>query len=866
MPPSESTAAMGPGGFIDREAIAVFESISDALVILDAGWRMVYLNREAARLNGKPADASIGRVFWDEWPQAAGSEIERQYRHALAAGSSVHFEHHYQSPEVDVWVRIDAHPFHGGLAVLYRDISGEKRAQRALRESEDLYRATFNSAAVGIAHVDLAGRWLRFNDAVCSITGYSRDELASLTFADITHPDDIETDWSLARRLAAGELPHYNLEKRYIQKSGAIVWVNLTVSLLRDGSGRLRHYISFIEDITRRKQAEADVRERDERLHGTIESISDAFMQLDSEWKFSYVNAAWERISGFSREQAIGKTQWELMPALLGTNLEEELRRAMSQRVPAECETFFEPWKRWFSTRAYPDKSGGITCFCRDITLQKNTGRALEQSEARYRSLVQATAAFVWTSDARGEFTQPQPQWEAYTGQSWDQYRGSGGGWTAAVHPEDRARVAEAWRRAVETTSHFEVEWRAWHAPSGDWRHCVTRGAPVCGDDGGVREWVGAVNDVHDRKLLEAKLQRQDKLDSLGILAGGVAHDFNNLLVGILANAAMAMEDAGPRARQLLEEVVRSSERAADLTRQMLAYAGRGELMFEPLDLSHEAREVALLLRSTLGPAARLELNLAEGLRPVRADRGQLQQILMNLLINASEALDEAGGRIRVETSLQDDAVVLTVQDDGKGMTSEVKERIFDPFFTTKFTGRGLGLAAVMGIVRAHNGTIEVDSMPGGGATFRIVLPASDEKIEPKTSPRRVLAARSGAMTVLVVDDETVVLRVVKSTLSREGMRVLEASSGQEGMRLFEQQANQIDLVILDATMPDVGGREVLQAMRRRRPGIPIIVSSGHPLAQVERYFGEDAPTAILPKPYRPEAWREVVASLKPHP
>lgn len=742
---------------------------------------------------------------------------------------------------------------------------GPGDAIETLRESEERYRATFDLAAVGISHIGLDGRWIRFNDAVCGITGYSREELSNKTFADITHAEDVEHDWMMLRRLVSAEVPKYALEKRYIRKDGSVAWVNVSVSLFRDHLGAPRFFIVIIQDIGERKRVEAALIEKEKRLRGVLESMPDAFMAIDRDWRFTYVNSAWENTLGFSRADVLGRYYFDVFPAARGTNVETEFLRAVRERIPVEFETCYEPWQRWFLNRAYPNDDGGVTNYARDVTRRRAVLLALEESEERYRSLVLATSAFVWTANGKGEFEEPQPSWEAYTGQKWDEYRGMG--WVTAAHPEERARVVETWRQAVDKKSIYEVEWRAWHAPSGQWRHCITRAVPVFGAGGEVREWIGAVTDVHERKLVDSKLQHDDKLDSLGVLAGGMAHDFNNLLVGILGNASLALEDASPRARPLLEQVVKASERAADLTRQMLAYAGKGQLFSEAINLSEQVRQVIALVRSTLGPAAHVEAELAEDLPPVLADRGQMQQIALNLLVNAGEALEERGGVIRVKTEAVPagndgrQCVVLTVGDTGVGMTPEVQSRIFDPFFSTKFTGRGLGLAAVMGIVRAHKGTIEVTSAPGKGTTFRVILPAhepaegdglDDPAKDEETPP---------PLTVLAIDDEEVVLTVIKNTLAPAGLRVLSAASGRGGVEVFEKRADDIDLVILDATMPDLGGREVLRIIRGIRPDIPVIVSSGHPVAQVERYFGDDAPSAVLAKPYKPATLRQAVAA-----
>lgn len=849
--------------FVDREARAIFDSISDAFVVLDSEWRIRYLNSQASHISGKAEGALLGRTLWEEWPDLAATEVECQFRRALRDQVSVQMEHRSPGEGLETWLDIHAYPFGAGLAVLFCDISGRKRIAEKLLQSEELYRATFDYCAIGIAHVGLDGRWIRFNDAICKITGYSREELKGQCFRDITHPDDREADWEQARRLAAGEIQTCSLEKRYVRKDGSEIWVALTASLVRDRQGAPSHYISVVEDISARKQAESTVRERDERLKNLLENLADAVMVLDRGWRFVYVNSAWERSSGIPRLEVLGKVFGDVFPAARGTNIESEFVRSMRERVPVEFEAFYEPWGRWFLNRVFPTEDGGLTCYTTEITEKKAALEQLRDSEEHYRRLVSAISAFLWTSDARGEFSSQQPSWEAYTGQPWEAYRGNG--WMAMVHPEDRDRVTEIWRDAVNNKSLYEVEWRAWHAASGRWRHCLTRGVPVFSADGEVSEWVAAVIDIHERKLLEMKLQEEDKRDSLGVLAGGIAHDFNNLLVGILGNASLALHTCslGDGQRGLLESVIRSAERAAELTRQMLAYAGKGQFVFEVLNLSAEVRQVIQLMRSSLRASTRLTLDLDDSLPSIRGDRGQIQQVIMNLLLNAGEALPEDGGAIRVATARETAGrrVLLTVQDNGVGMNSEVKARIFDPFYTTKFTGRGLGLAAVMGVVRAHNGVIEVETWPNKGSIFRVSFPASEWEPNLQAVSNEEIAPMARRLTVLVVDDEEVVRQVAQAALTRAGMRTLLASGGREGIEMFRRHAEEIDLILLDTWMPDLGGRDVLKAVRQVRPEIPVVASSGHSVSDVEKYFGADAPTAILQKPYRVSALARIVAA-----
>jgi PAS domain S-box-containing protein len=670
------------------------------------------------------------------------------------------------------------------------------------------------------------------------------------------------------RRAIEKQVP-VHFEHRYIAP-GYDVWLDIRAYPFRSGLA------IYYRDISARKRSEEQLRQKVEELQAISEKMPVAIaVSQDPDCRDIRLNAVFANMLGLVPGSNVSRTGSvandlpfrffaggrELRPEELPQQVAQRERR---QSPPAEMEVVYDDGRRlslYGSAAPLFDVMGrvrGSVAAFLDVTALRSAEEQLRQSEERYRSLVSATSAFVWTSDAEGTFSWPQPAWEAYTGQTWDEYQGDG--WIEAVHPDDRERVKAAWSAAVKSRSLYQVEWRAWNAAMGQWRHCSTRGVPVLGTDGEVREWIGAVTDAHERKLLEAQLQHEARMKSLGVLAGGVAHDFNNLLVGILGNASLAMDAAGPKAAPLLEQVIKAGEQAAHLTRQMLAYAGKGQFVLEAVDVSREVRKVVSLLHSALPPFARLDLQLAEALPAVRADRGQIQQIAMNLIINAGEALPPSGGRIRITTERRSGMVALIVEDEGSGMKADLKERIFEPFFTTKSAGRGLGLAAVRGIVDAHGGRIELESSPESGTIFRVLLPGVPAVTpEPTPEPSNVPAPAEG--TVLVVDDEPVVVALAKRTFAVAGLRGLYAESGREGIRLYREHASEIDAVVLDVLMPDVGGLEVLRALREIRPDVQVILSSGNPKAEIQRYFGEHAPSGFLPKPYRSAALVEAITA-----
>jgi signal transduction histidine kinase len=390
---------------------------------------------------------------------------------------------------------------------------------------------------------------------------------------------------------------------------------------------------------------------------------------------------------------------------------------------------------------------------------------------------------------------------------------------------------------------------------------------------------------VDEHRQLEARMQQSQKLESLGLLAGGIAHDFNNLLVGILGNSGLALGELKPEssAYATVEQIQAAAQRAAELTNQLLAYSGKGRFLVQPLDLSRQVEEIAHLLKISTSKKAALRTRLASGLPAVEADPVQIQQVVMNLITNASEALGDNAGEIVVKTGVVDldgvphvddvpgeplpagRYVYLEVSDNGCGMDKETRARIFDPFFTTKFTGRGLGLAAVMGIVRGHRGAIHVYSEPGRGTAFKVLFPASQQAVPAARRAAEATAAWQGTGTILIVDDEEGVRRMAGLTLENAGFKVLRAADGRAGVQMFQEHAGEIAAILLDLTMPEMSGEEVFRAIRSVRPDARIILSSGYSQEETINLFPKDAPAGFIQKPYMPAKLVEKVREILAH-
>jgi len=385
--------------------------------------------------------------------------------------------------------------------------------------------------------------------------------------------------------------------------------------------------------------------------------------------------------------------------------------------------------------------------------------------------------------------------------------------------------------------------------------------------------------DVTERRRFNEKLQQTQKLESLGVLAGGIAHDFNNLLTGIMGNASIVLDDlpAQSPVRENLEAVVNASERAATLTRQLLAYAGKGRFVTEQLNLSDLVREITNLLQTSISRTVQLRLDLEDNLPSIEGDIAQIQQLIMNLVINAAEAVQDGKTEtilivtraewipqsyidqmVASNGAVPGQYVTLEVRDPGCGMDSKTLSRIFDPFFTTKFTGRGLGLAAVMGMVRGHKGALHVESAPGKGTSFKVLLPPSDGKVArlQQAKPQKSL---TGHETVLVIDDEVAVRQTAKSALESYGYRVVVAANGKEGLSLFQALGEVIDIVVLDMTMPVMSGAETLARLHGIRPSLRIVLSSGYNEAEATRQFTDKGLAGFVQKPYTAAVLAETI-------
>ena len=525
-----------------------------------------------------------------------------------------------------------------------------------------------------------------------------------------------------------------------------------------------------------------------------------------------------------------------------------------------------------------------------DITDRKRAQDALRESEEKLRNIVENSTNVFYSHTPEGHLIYLSPQFEQIFGYDpkdrvllWMD--------TLTDNPLNRKAI-EATREAIRTgrpQPTYEMELKA---GGGRTIWVEVNESPVV-REGKTVMIVGALQDITERKRaekdrveMERRFQQAQKFESLGVMAGGIAHDFNNLLTAILGNLDLALmgEPGSPRSRAFMEQARTATLRASDLTGQMLAYTGKGRFHVKTFDLRELVKQMTSLLRASISKTVVFNLDADRSIPDITADPAQIQQIVMNLIVNASEAIGSRPGIITITTGAMhcDEScfehsrirkkpapglyVLLEVRDTGCGMDEQTLEKIFDPFFTTKFTGRGLGMAAVLGIVEGHGGAIMTESEPGKGTAVRVMLPASPPtgRSATREGAHPDQGAGSGASpgTVLVVDDEDMVLELCAALVEQIGFRPLRAASGREALEVFRRHAREVTLVILDLIMPEMDGVEVLHEIRRIRPDVRVLVSSGYIEQEASGRFGEDRPDGFITKPFTLSGLTETISMV----
>ncbi|MBI3804749.1 MAG: PAS domain S-box protein [Nitrospirae bacterium] len=629
-------------------------------------------------------------------------------------------------------------------------------------------------------------------------------------------------------------------------------------------------------------------------------TVGMAILAVDPIGRYIAVNPAFCRMTGYSREELLSR-DFQSITAEEDVNRNiEEIRSLLVESVPSlQIEKRYLRkggdlfWARLKVSLLRDDRGTPTSLLVQieDIGTQKKTEEALQETDQTLRPLIKASPLGIVTLDLDLNVKMWNPAAERLFGWRAEEILGRP---NPVVPPEEAAEFRGYVARLLEGGPAFVDTPKRRLRKDGGLIDVRVSTALLRGADGGVSGIMGIFADVTEQKRLEVELRHAQKLEGIGQLAGGVAHEFNNILTAIIGNVELILEDADPgsRLQATLARVEQAAHRAAALTQQLLTFSRRSRVDLKPLDLRAVAEEVVCLLGQTFDRRIAFALRSSEGIWPVLADAGQMNQVFMNLCVNARDALMErlekpvVGEKemdwsprieIQVENISPDPAFLqshpeakserylhLLVFDNGCGMDEAIRHRIFEPFFTTKATGRGtgLGLAAVYGIIQQHQGWIEVRSVKNEGTFFHIYLPAIEGVAVPEGGKGDETSAPGGNETILFIDDEAEIRRLANTVLSQYGYRLLFAKDGIEAIERFRVESERIDLIILDLTMPGRSGEEVFRELRALAPTMKILVSSGHSPAGRDKEIPAEKTIAFILKPYRPDALARAVRSL----
>jgi PAS domain S-box-containing protein len=763
-------------------------------------------------------------------------------------------------------------------------LSGSGELERALRKAQDrieelearasLYETLIDQSLSGIYLIDKEERYIYANPSYCEIVGRPWEELCAGDSLAVIAPEEREFVRDRLRRRLAGEQVPSEYEISILRPDGSrrSVWVR-AVRVMYQGQPAV---LGNLVDITLLRKREEELRESEERFRTAFMNAAVGITLVTPDGIIREVNPAIARIFGYEPQELVGKKVVDF------THPDDLEKRAkfrddlLSGRIPwGEQERRLihkdgsTVWVRiWASVQR--DSAGNPLHFIslvQDITAQRRAENALRESEERYRNLVEMLPEGLWVH-RNGIILYVNPAMVRLLGASREEEL-LGRSIYDFVHPESRDSVRERTEEVQEKGVTVPLKEHKYISLDGSVVDVETLATAV--PFHGERAVLAVYRDIRERKRqeqerkgLEERFLVAQKMEAVGILAGGVAHNFNNLLMAIQGNASLMLMDLPedhPHREKLLaiQEAVKSG---AELTRQLLGFARGGKYEVRPININTVVEEMAHLFGRTRKEIT-IHKTLASDLWTVEADRGQMEQVLMNLFVNAADAMPR-GGELFLETQnveLDEDYVRpfsakpgkyvrISVTDTGVGMDEETQRRIFEPFFTTKSLGRGtgLGLATVYGIIKAHEGIITVYSKPGEGSSFHIYLPASPK--EPAREFKFDEGIARGSGTILVIDDEPMILKVADHLLRALGYRVITASGGKEGLRIYRERGLEIDLVILDMIMPDMEGGEVFESLKRMNSQIKVLLSSGYSINGRAREILKRGCVGFLQKPF----------------
>ena len=870
----------------------LFEEARDGMLILNAETRKITdVNPFMMELLGYTREEFLGRELWEIGLLRDKAESAAAFSDLLQNGyiryNDLPLETKFGARrEVEFVSNVYEEADRPVIQCNIRDITGRRRVEAEIVEldagNERQVRA-FDTLLSSISDLTYTfDRELRFryaNKAVLKLYGKKLEELVGKNLYELGYPPEIadKIRQNLQQVLDTGN--SVIDETRFPDATGAIGFYEYIFNPVISDDKNVEFVVGSARDVTERKRIEQIILESEEKYRNIVETASEGIWIVDLGARITYVNRQMAEMLGYTVVEMMGQPIFKFL-------FDEDFslaKQQMEQGKGGESETGEFRLRRkdgsevivFYSGSPTKNQAGeitGVLGMITDITERKSAEQLLRHTEANYRNLVESSPAIVYLAQPTPPFStvyvSPNVARFGYKTEEWFNQSDM---WVSLIHEEDRERVFQTTETAMRQGLETDLEYRI-VSRSGAIHWVHDRGRFVSDNQGNWVGWQGVMLDITDTKTLEEQLRQSQKLESVGLLAGGIAHDFNNMLTVINGYSDLALRrlTEDDPLRRNIEEIKKAGRRSAALTHQLLAFSRRQVLQPVLLDLNEIVTDTIKMLRHLIGEDIQLTTALSHKVGQVMVDPGQFSQIIMNLAVNARDAMPR-GGKLTIETAnifldsaytrqhvdvLPGAYILLAVSDTGSGMSEEIKQHIFDPFFTTKEIGQGtgLGLATVYGIVKQSGGNIEVYSEEGIGTTFKIYLPRIGEHVDAVKTKDTVVDMSKGTETILLVEDEELVRNLTTQILRECGYTVSEAQNGVEAMELCEKGDCKYDLLMTDVVMPQMGGRELVEKLAERVPNLRILFTSGYTDDAVVRHGVIEKNTNFIQKPFTPEA------------
>lgn len=750
-----------------------------------------------------------------------------------------------------------------GIEGILRDITKQK-------ESEERFRVAATLAS------DLIYEWNPHTDEIKwfgdieSSLGYKMEEFPRKNndMKPLVHPDDINSLYKDVDSYKYRKKPFYDEYRIRHANGNWCYWVEKGLPVV-DDTGHVKKWIGVCSDVTEKKKAENDLKDSERKFRNLFENESDSITIMDAETlKFEDANKATFDLYGYTKEEYLKLSAIDMTaePKKTIKSIKKNIRRPKWKRVP------FRYHRKKDGTIFPVEIASGVFFWkgrkkiigaVRDITKRIKAEQDLKNSEARFRSVFENASIGMNITDLNGKYLDVNNSFCQMVGYSKEELKNKT--FHDITFPEDLTSDTQMFNKLLSSeVSSYQLEKR-YHHKSGHIIWVDLNVSLVKSHKGQPIHFIAQVIDITEKKKTEEKLIEAQKMDSIGNLAGGIAHDFNNMLSGILGHASLLSEREKDESKQeSLQGIISTAERASDLTSKLLAFGRRGKNLVVATDVNQIVQEVLMILKHSINKSIKISTDLESDLFSIDADPSQINQLIMNLCVNASEAMPKGGSLVIHTHNIVFDKSYLgippgeymfvRVTDTGCGMDDRTRRQIFDPFFTTKTKGSkkgtGLGLSTAYGIVKSHNGIIDVYSEKGQGSTFRVYLPKG--KLKPKTEVEHIKEnADKKSGLVLVVDDEKLITEMIARMLDRNGHQTITAESGQEAVEVYREKNEQIDAVILDMQMHGMSGKQTFIKMKEINPNIKALLSTGYGRNEEVQEILNLGVIDLLPKPYK---------------